>query len=105
MTSLVDVTVPPGVEAGCSLEFELNGTILFATVPEGMCEGMVFQVEVTDAAGAPEVITEYESDVAGEDLKADVVGGPPSTAPTHAMDERIVRMEYGFGCRIDSAAT
>ena len=70
MTSLVDVTVPPGVEAGGSLEFELNGTILFATVPEGMCEGMVFQVEVTDAAGAPEVITEYESEVAGEELAA-----------------------------------
>ena len=74
MTSLVDVTVPPGVEPGGSLEFEFNGTILFATVPEGLSEGMIFQVEVADTAGAPEVVSEYEPEVSdgvtGEELAA-----------------------------------
>ena len=53
MTSLVEVTVPAGVDPGQSVEFEFNGSILYAQVPEGVCEGLVFQVEVGEAAGEP----------------------------------------------------
>ncbi|KAL1511653.1 hypothetical protein AB1Y20_005038 [Prymnesium parvum] len=55
---LVDVAVPAGVRPGELLEFEFNGALLSATVPEGLSEGASFVVEVATAAGGPEVVRE-----------------------------------------------
>ena len=64
----VDLTVPAGVAAGDPLEFEHDGTLYNAAVPDGLGEGDVFQIEVSAAHPAGSFTDYLESRAASGDL-------------------------------------
>ena len=64
----VDLTVPAGVAAGDPLEFEHDGTLYNAAVPDGLGEGDVFQIEVSTAHPAGSFTDYLESRAASGDL-------------------------------------
>ena len=64
----VDLTVPAGVAAGDPLEFEHDGTLYNAVVPEGLGEGDIFQIEVSAAHPAGSFTDYLESRAASGDL-------------------------------------
>uniref|UniRef100_A0A7S3AGP2 BART domain-containing protein n=1 Tax=Haptolina ericina TaxID=156174 RepID=A0A7S3AGP2_9EUKA len=73
MTSLVDVTVPARVAAGQEVEFAFGTSTLRAVVPDGVSEGMVFQVEVAEASGEPEVVERLLSYVDSRASSGDIM--------------------------------
>eukprot|EP00964_Phaeocystis_antarctica_P109545 scaffold73987_cov70-Phaeocystis_antarctica.AAC.4 len=64
----VELTVPAGVAAGDPLEFEHDGTLYNAVVPEGLGEGDVFQIEVSAAHPAGSFTDYLESRASSGDL-------------------------------------
>eukprot|EP00933_Yihiella_yeosuensis_P021188 TRINITY_DN16830_c2_g1_i1.p1 TRINITY_DN16830_c2_g1~~TRINITY_DN16830_c2_g1_i1.p1 ORF type:complete len:198 (-),score=47.33 TRINITY_DN16830_c2_g1_i1:183-776(-) len=70
MATLIDVTCPAGVAAGDLVEFQdANGTTMQVAVPEGVSEGMTFQVSITEE-GNP--IAVFNSFVANRAASGDI---------------------------------
>jgi len=64
----VELTVPAGVAAGDPLEFEHDGTLYNAVVPDGLGEGDIFQIEVSAAHPAGSFTDYLQSRAASGDL-------------------------------------
>jgi hypothetical protein len=67
---LVDVCIPPGIAGGDELLFVVAETTHHCVVPEGLCEGEVFQVlvdaEACDATAPPSTLQTDNSIASGE---------------------------------------